>query len=76
MNIFKASKPVDLSKHILGTYQTLRKVLFVIALIFPLVLGIGGFMSKDNLRLQGSMSAYYHANATSDCKNNSESPQV
>jgi len=41
-------------------------VLVVIALIFPWVLWIGGYISRDRLELQGSMSAYYHANSTSD----------
>src|SRR5262245_43821485 len=66
MSIFKSDKPVDLSRHMLATYQTLRVVLFVIAVMFPLVLWIGGYISRDHLKLQGSMSAYYHANAASD----------
>ena len=66
MNIFKTDTPIDLSKHMLTTYQTLRVVLWVIALLFPWVLWIGGSVSHDNLELQGSMSAYYHANAGSD----------
>jgi hypothetical protein len=57
---------MDLSVHMLATYQTLRIILVVIALSFPWVLWIGGCSSKDHLELQGSMSAYYHANAASD----------
>lgn len=66
MHILKSGQPFDLSEHMLVTYQTLRRVLVVIALIFPWVLWIGGSISKDRLELQGSMSAYYHANAASD----------
>jgi hypothetical protein len=66
MSIFKFGEPVDLSKHMLATYQTLRVVLFIIALVFPWVLWIGGYISSHRLELQGSMSAYYHANADSD----------
>ena len=66
MSIFKSSEPVDLGEHMLATYQTLRVVLFSIALIFPWVLWIGGYVSRHHLELQGSMSAYYHANADSD----------
>lgn len=66
MSIFKFTEPVDLSKHMLATYQTLRVVLCVIALTFPLVLWAGGAISTHHLRLQRSMSAYYHANEDSD----------
>lgn len=66
MNKPKSGEPVDLSRHMLATYQTLRIVLFAIALIFPWALWIGGSISEDHLELQGSMSAYYHANAISD----------
>jgi hypothetical protein len=65
MSIFRFTEPVDLSEHMLATYQTLRVVLFVIALTFPLVLWIGGAISTHSLPLQGSMSAYYHANKDS-----------
>ena len=61
MNIFKSGEPVDLSEHMLSTYRTLRVGLVVIAVLFPLVLAIGGyFLSGGQLRLQSSMSAYYH----------------
>jgi hypothetical protein len=66
MNIFKSGEPIDISEHMLATYQTLRVVLCVIALTFPWLLWIGGYVSSHRLELQGSMSAYYHANATSD----------
>lgn len=66
MRILNFSKPVDLSEHMLATYQTLRVVLFIVALTFPLVLWAGGKISTHHLQLQGSMSAYYHANEESD----------
>ncbi len=65
MSIFKPGKPIDLSEHMLSTYQTLRRVLFIIALSFPWVLWIVGYISNDRLKLQGSMSDYYHANEVS-----------
>jgi hypothetical membrane protein len=66
MNLFKTDKPIDLSDHMLSTYQTLRVVLVVIALAFPWVLWIGGYyLSGGKVRLQRSMSDYYHANADS-----------
>jgi hypothetical protein len=60
MNIFKSGEPIDLSEHMLATYQTLRVVLFVIALSFPFVLWIGGCLYSGHLALEGSMSDYYH----------------
>jgi MFS family permease len=65
MNFLKPGKPIDLSEHMLSTYQTLRRVLFIIALSFPWVLWIGGYISSHRLGLQNSMSDYYHANAVS-----------
>ena len=66
MNILNSDEPVDLSEHMLSTYQTLRVVLVVIALAFPWVLWIGGmYISRDRIKLQHSISAYYHANAVS-----------
>lgn len=66
MSIFTTDKPIDLRTHMLSTYQTLRVVLVVIALLLPWVLWIGGYyLSRDRLTLQRSMSAYYHANAAS-----------
>lgn len=63
MQIFKSGEPIDLSKHMLSTYQTLRVVLVVIALIFPWLLWIGGYyISRQRVELQHSISAYYHAN--------------
>lgn len=60
MNIF-TDKPVDLSDHMLSTYKTLRITLVVIALLFPWVLAVGGYyLSGGELKLQSSMSAYYH----------------
>jgi hypothetical protein len=63
MNILNSDKPIDLRDHMLSTYQTLRVVLVLIALIFPWVLWIGGYISSHRLELQPSMSDYYHANA-------------
>lgn len=65
MNIFKSGEAIDLGEHIVATYQTLRVVLVIIALALPLVLWIGGSISKDHLELQPSMSDYYHANEVS-----------
>lgn len=62
LNILK-TEPMDLREHMLLTYQTLRIVLVVIALVFPWVLWIGGKVSNHQLELQRSMSDYYHANA-------------
>jgi hypothetical protein len=63
MNIFKSGEPIDLREHMLASYRILRVVLFIIALSFPWVLGVGGYLSRDRLGLQPSMSDYYHANA-------------
>jgi hypothetical membrane protein len=65
MNILEFDKPLELSKHITATYQTLRVVLVVIALLFPWVLWIGGHLSNERIQLQPSMSDYYHANEVS-----------
>ena len=59
MNILK-SGPIDLSEHMVSTYQTLRVVLVVIAAAFPLLLWIRGNIFHG-LALQASMSDYYHA---------------
>ena len=63
MNIFKSGEPIDLREHMLASYRILRVVLFIVALSFPWVLGVGGYISRDRLTLQPSMSDYYHANA-------------
>lgn len=66
MSIFTRGKPIDLSDHMLTTYQALRITLVVIALLFPWVLWIGGsYISKQRLDLQPSMSDYYHADEAS-----------
>jgi hypothetical protein len=57
MNIFKSDGSVDISEHMLATYQTLRIVLCVIALAFPWLLWIGGYI--NHVELQPSMSDYY-----------------
>lgn len=59
MNLFKPG-PIDLSEHMVSTYQTLRVVLVVIAAAFPLLLWIGGNIFHG-VELQASMSDYYHA---------------
>jgi hypothetical protein len=48
MHILKSGEPVDLREHMLATYQTLRVLLVIIALSFPWVLGIGGYMSRTD----------------------------
>ncbi len=61
--MFEFDKPIDLSEHMVKTYRTLRIGLIVIALLFPWVLWLGGYyLSGGQLRLQRSMSDYYHAN--------------
>lgn len=52
-----------LGKHVLAAYTTLRFGIATIALLFPLLLGIGGYLAGD-IPLQDSMSAYYHASGT------------
>jgi hypothetical protein len=70
MNIFKSGEPIDLSEHMLATYQTLRVVLVIVALAFPWVLWIGGRFVFDHIPLQASMSNYYHASSASIDKRN------
>lgn len=48
-----------LQQHFLSSYFNLRVGIAVLALLFPLVLWIGG--SFEGIQLQDSMSAYYHA---------------
>jgi hypothetical protein len=54
-------KSDELEEHIRGTYFGLRVGLVVMAFLFPIVLWGGGRFGYG-LPLQGSMSAYYHAN--------------
>jgi len=68
MNMFKSGEPIDLSDHMLRTYQTLRVVLVIIALAFPWVLFIGGRFVFDHIPLQASISDYYHASSASIAK--------
>jgi len=49
-----------LDQHILSTYFTLRIGIAVIAIAFPFILWIGGYLYAG-LPLQHSMSAYYYA---------------
>lgn len=53
--------PEDLSKRITSTYIWLRMGMGIIALSFPLLLWFGAWFGAG-LGLEGSMSAYYHAN--------------
>jgi hypothetical protein len=71
MNTPKSRQQVDLKNHMLATYKTLRYTLFAIGVLLPLVLWFGGYildsiLEGHRLELQGSMSAYYHANRLSD----------
>jgi len=76
MKIFSSGEPIDLSEHMLATYQTLRVVLVIIALAFPWVLWIGGRFVFDHIPLQPSMSDYYHASSDSIAKRNPEKPDA
>lgn len=51
-----------LRRGILGSYNALRLGLALLGLALPVVLYLGG-KHWDGLALQGSMSAYYHANS-------------
>jgi hypothetical protein len=53
-------KAKDLSNHISATYRALRVGIGVIAIAFPLILAVGGYL-QASIPLQGSLSAYYHA---------------
>lgn len=55
-----AAEPTPLQKHLAATYFTLRWGLGAIAVVFPLLLVLGGWFYAG-LPLQDSMSAYYHA---------------
>ncbi len=61
------------NKHIIATYQILRLGLAIIAFAFPVLLWIGGKVvtldESSTLKLQGSMSAYYHADPDDDAGN-------
>lgn len=59
MSIFTSDEPVDLSEHMLSTYQTLRITLVVIALAVPWLLAIGDYVLTGQFELRNSMSAYY-----------------
>ena len=51
----------DLREHFRGTYLTLRRALFVVAVSLPLVLWWGGLRLLEDPRLLGSLSEYYHS---------------
>lgn len=51
--------PKKLQKHIFSTYINMRYGVAIIAILFPLLLWIGG--EVFGLERQSSMSAYYHA---------------
>lgn len=61
-----------LEKHVLATYGTLRIGIAVVALLFPLVLGVGGILLAG-IPLQNSLSAYYHAHVP-PCEVTQEAP--
>lgn len=51
----------NIAKHIAGTYKAMRLALFLIGFSLPLILMIGGGMSKPSIPwATHSMSAYYH----------------
>ena len=52
-------KTLDLTQQISATYRTLRLTLAVLALGFPIVLALGGYLGA-HLPLAASMSEYYH----------------
>ena len=59
-------EPTSLQNHVLGTYFNLRIGITGLAILFPLFLLIVGRLA--HVPLQGSMSAYYWATATTpDC---------
>jgi hypothetical protein len=71
MNKPTPRQQVNLREHMVATYKTLRYTLFAIGVLLPLVLWFGGYilgsiLEGHRLELQGSMSAYYHANRFSD----------
>ena len=51
----------DLQKHVLATYFTLRVGMTIVAALFPLLLWGGEALLTGELRLKGTMSAYYHS---------------
>lgn len=52
--------PSPLQEHIISTYSTLRRGIAFLAIAFPIILAVGGFV-KYGLIPQDSISAYYHA---------------
>ncbi len=54
------TKVTSLRDHVLGTYVNLRRGMAILAILLPLILGLGGLLLAG-LPLQQSMSAYYHA---------------
>lgn len=53
-------KTTELKEHVLATYLSLRRGIAWVAIVFPVLLWVGGVLRAD-LPLQQSMSAYYHA---------------
>ena len=53
------SRQTDIQKHITQTYINLRIGISVMALLLPVILFFGAWIS-DNFEAQGSISAYYH----------------
>jgi hypothetical protein len=52
--------PPSIQKHIISTYGALRRGIALLAIAFPIILAVGGFV-KYGLIPQDSISAYYHA---------------
>jgi hypothetical protein len=55
----QTTESLDLRDHMLNTYKVLRRVLFVVGFLLPIVLWAGGRIY--GMRLQDSFSQYYHA---------------
>lgn len=51
----------DLQKHVLATYLALRVGMSIVAALFPFMLWGGEALLSGDLRLHGTMSAYYHS---------------
>lgn len=64
----------ELQKHIEATYFTLRIGLAILAVLFPFILSLGGYLGYQ-IPLRGSMSEYYHANQAVKCPYRLAAPQ-
>ena len=50
----------ELQEHMLGTYDTLRVMLTVIGFALPLVVVVAGWLQTGQIRIESSISQYYH----------------